>query len=141
MGLLETQKVLTPTSLVFLFNDKDHEEVNRQMMVACKQIGVTHFVMPKFSKGEISKAFGVKRITCFGLDIKDDHQIQLKNLILEKFGEFNNNFETKPDLKKYRYADDSMFNQNKFGPTLIKKWHVELNPKKARIKRSKSAPK
>ena len=54
---------------------------------------------------------------------------------------FNNNFATKPDLNKYRYADDSMFNQNKFGHTLIKKWHVLINPKNNKKNiRSKSVP-
>ena len=84
--------------------------------------------------------FGVKRLTTFGLNFSGMEQYRDK--MTEKIAEFNNNFETKPDLNKFRYADDSMFNSSKFGHTLIKKWDVLVNQKNNKKKiRSKSAPK
>ena len=106
-------------------------------MIACKQLDITHFIMPKFSKTELQKMFGVRRLTCFALDF--EKMEPFKEKLLSGISEFNNNFETKPDLTKFRYADDSMFNAKKFGHTLIKKWNVLINPKNNKKKiRAKS---
>lgn len=121
-------------------NDKEHEEINTQLMIACKQMNISHFVLPKFAKNELQQVFGVRRLTTFGLNFSGMDQYREK--MTEKIAEFNNNFEAKPDLNKFRYADDSMFNQSKFGHTLIKKWDVLVNPKNnKKMIRSKSAPK
>ena len=121
-------------------NDKEHEEINRQLMIACKQMKISHFVLPKFAKNELQQVFGVKRLTTFGLNFSGMEQYREK--LTDKISEFNNNFEAKPDLIKFRYADDSMFNSSKFGHTLIKKWDVLVNQKNNKKKiRSKSAPK
>lgn len=108
VGLLETQKLLVATSIIFIMNDPEHSEINRQLMIACKQMGISHFVLPKFAKNELQLAFGVKRLTTFGLNFSGMEHCRDK--LTEKVAEFNNNFEAKPDLNKYRYADDSMFN-------------------------------
>jgi hypothetical protein len=69
---------------------------------------IAHFVLPKFTKTDLQKWFGVRRITCFALDFSTLEQYRER--MLQKIEEFNNNFVTKPDLDKFRYADDSMFN-------------------------------
>lgn len=109
VGLLETQKLLSKNSVIFLINDKEHEEVNRQICIVCKQMSLTHFILPKFAKTELTQAFGVKRLTCFAVEFQGALEVYREKM-LEKIAEFNNNFECKPSLSKYRYADDSMFN-------------------------------
>lgn len=69
-------------------------------------MAITHFVLPKFAKGELQRCFGVKRLTCFGLSGVERYRDKL----IKSIEQFNNSFESKPDLTKYRYADDSMFN-------------------------------
>ena len=98
---------------------------------------LSHYILPKFSKSELQKMFGVRRITCFAIDFKNMEPFREK--LLSDISDFSNNFQTKPDLTKFRYADDSMFSSNKFGHTLIKKWNVLINPKNNKKKiRAKS---
>ena len=59
--------------MVFLIHDPEHTEMTRQVMIACRQAAINappipHWVLPKFSKTEMTKIFGVKRLTCFTLD-------------------------------------------------------------------------
>ena len=130
IGLSETQNLLKnppDKCMVFLINDNDHEHINQQLVIACKQQNLPHFILPRFLKKDLSEMFGVKRITCFGLDLSQS--LEIPDQLCKFIGEFNNNFESAPDLNKFRHADDSMFNQSKLGHTLIKKWWVVKNPK------------
>lgn len=85
IGLNQTQKKIRETLsgnpeqqenvLIFLIHDKEHEDVNAQLLAACRQSrsdfdlqGVNHYVLPKFSKVELCKIFGVKKLMCFSLD-------------------------------------------------------------------------
>ena len=129
--------------VVFLFNDKAHEEINSQMMTACKQIkitkndqeeahdGINHYILPKFGKSEVSKLFGVKHIMCFSVDLRQ-YKI-ISNTILSELQLFNlNHQDGKPSLSKFRYADDSLFHtssSHNFRFTEMKKWSVVINPK------------
>ena len=61
--------------LVFLIHDKEHDDVNAQLLSACRQSrsditdeGINHYVLPKFSKVELCKIFGVKKLMCFSID-------------------------------------------------------------------------
>jgi len=72
IGLAEVQKFLPLSdTVIFIINDKEHEDVSRQLVMACRQLSVKHFILPKFSGGEVKALFGVKRLTCFGLKLGD----------------------------------------------------------------------
>lgn len=52
--------------------------------------------------------------------------------------------EERPDIKKFRYADDSMFvvrQSNELRNTQIKKWTVEIHPKNHKNQGAKLANK
>ena len=87
-------------------------------MIACKQINkLDHYILPTFSKTDLSKLFNVKRITCFSLDFNvfekqeniPSQIIELRDRLKKELEIFNNYKSTPPNLKNYRYADDSMF--------------------------------
>lgn len=40
-------------------------------MSACRQSGISHYVLPKFAKVELCKYFNVKRITSFAIDFTE----------------------------------------------------------------------
>jgi hypothetical protein len=49
--------------------------VNAQLLSACRQSrsdiadeGINHYFLPKFSKVELCKIFGVKKLMCFSID-------------------------------------------------------------------------
>jgi len=99
VGLNDTQKVLKnyleknlkddvkkniSDTFVFIFHDKEVEEVCSQLVTVCKQISsqglpLNHYILPKFIKGEICKVFGVRRLVCFMIDFS-----KLKKQILGK---------------------------------------------------------
>ena len=104
--------------MVFLIHDNEHKEMTRQVMIACRQAAIDappipHWVLPKFSKTEMTKIFGVKRLTCFTLDfskMSDASKVQeARDGIETMLKEYINDPAEKPDLTKFRYADDSMF--------------------------------
>lgn len=85
IGLNQTQKKIRNTLngsseqkenvLVFLIHDKEHDDVNAQLLAACRQSrsdiaeeGINHYILPKFSKVELCKIFGVKKLMCFSID-------------------------------------------------------------------------
>lgn len=101
-------------------------------MAACRQSGIHHYVLPKFSKVELCKQFGVKRITAFALKL--DGLPPAFGLQIEKeLAQFDQLMEPgTADVKKYRYADDSMFqlrSSNELRNCQVKKWTVEIHPK------------
>ena len=60
---------------MFLIHDKEHDDVNAELLSACRQsrsditdAGINHYVLPKFSKVELCKIFGVKKLMCFSID-------------------------------------------------------------------------
>ena len=65
---------------MFLVHDKETEDITQQLLVACRQMNtfdveegdhvnfLNHFILPKFSQIDLTKAFGVKRVSCFALD-------------------------------------------------------------------------
>jgi len=89
-------------------------------------------VLPKFTKVELCKLFGVKRLTAFAM-MWDAFPHSMRIPLEEELSKFNMRIsEDKADLDKFRFADDSMFvmrNQNELRNTLIKKWTVEIHPK------------
>jgi hypothetical protein len=80
VGLLETQRLLLPSATIFVINDRAHEDVTRQLLIACKQMSLTHFVLPKFAKGELSKFFKVRNLTSFAIDFEKVPQYRDKLL-------------------------------------------------------------
>jgi hypothetical protein len=77
---------------------------------------LNHYALPKFAKNELSKIFGVRRLTCFALDFSQLRNKELpaevskmKSEMEEKLANFNNIKEGPPSLSNYRYADDSYF--------------------------------
>ena len=72
VGLKETLKAVTDNKdcLVFVIHDKDHLDTNAQILAACRQQAISHYVLPKFSKVELCKMFKVKRVTCFAIDFE-----------------------------------------------------------------------
>jgi hypothetical protein len=70
-----------------------------------------HFVLPKFSKVELCKLFNVRRVTSFALRL-DGVPGSVGESIESELSKFNQLLEAgSADIKKYRYADDSMFEQ------------------------------
>jgi len=69
IGLRETLKAVTDNRdcLVFVIHDKEHQDTNGQLLAACRQQATSHYVLPKFSKVELCKIFGVRRLTCFAV--------------------------------------------------------------------------
>ena len=114
--------------------------MTRQVMIACRQAAINappipHWVLPKFSKTEMTKIFGVKRLTCFTLDfskMSDSSKVQeARDGIETMLKEYGSDPAEKPDLAKFRYADDSMFigqsNSHELRRTILKRWNIELN--------------
>ena len=114
--------------------------MTRQVMIACRQSAINappipHWVLPKFSKTEMTKIFGVKRLTCFTLDfskMSDSSKVQeARDGIETMLKEYGSDPAEKPDLTKFRYADDSMFigqsNSHELRRTILKRWNIELN--------------
>ena len=64
--------------VAFLISDPEHDDVTRQLVVACKQVGLMHFILPRFIKKELCEIFGVKRLTCFGFDFEKNGEIKEK---------------------------------------------------------------
>ena len=62
--------------IVFLMSDPEHDDVTRQLVVACKQVSITHFILPRFIKKELCEMFGVKRLTSFGIDLRNNKEIK-----------------------------------------------------------------
>jgi len=152
VGLKESSKAVLAAAdsqpkrlMVFLVHDKEHQQESAQLLAACKQAQVNHYVLPKFAKAELCKVFGVKRVTSFALVF--DGMPERLQLHLEKELEPFNQLvaDGKADINKFRYADDSMFvvrAQNELRSTQIKKWTVEIhgkNHKKLEKLRAKSA--
>lgn len=66
---------------------------------------------------------GTKRLTCFAMRISDK---QLRNdLVLKSLQEFDNHPDNRDDLADFKYAEETMFRT-----CYIKRWQVDLNPKK-----------
>ena len=65
---------------------------------------------------------GTKRLTCFALRIEDENN---RKDLLKSLHEFDNHPENREDLSDFKYAEEMMFNT-----CHIKKWQVDLNPKK-----------
>ena len=93
IGLNQTQRKIRETLtgphdklenvLVFIIHDKDHDDVNAQLLTACRQAssdvideGINHYVLPKFTKNELCKIFGVKKLMCFSIDFSTLSGIQ-----------------------------------------------------------------
>ena len=74
---------------------------------------IDHYILHKSAKPNLLKTFGVKRITCFGLDfsgLSDIKDIQrAKEKVLGKLKGFECNPAKTQDLSNFRYAEDSMF--------------------------------
>lgn len=66
---------------------------------------------------------GTKRLTCFALKIEDKESRD--DLIFKSLHEFDNHPDNREDLSDFKYAEEMMFNT-----CYIKKWQVDLNPKK-----------
>jgi hypothetical protein len=66
---------------------------------------------------------GTKRLTCFALKITDVHLRD--ELVIKSLTEFDNHPDNRDDLADFKYAEESMFKT-----CYIKKWQVDLNPKK-----------
>lgn len=63
--------------------------------------------MPKFSKVELCKLFNVRRVTAFALKCVP---ASVGDAIESELARFNQLVEPgTADIRKYRYADDSMF--------------------------------
>jgi hypothetical protein len=66
---------------------------------------------------------GTKRLTCFALHVKEE---KMRNdLIMKSLQEFDNHPDNREDLNDFKYAEESIFKT-----CYIKKWQVDLNPKK-----------
>lgn len=74
MGLKETLRLVTNVDhknvMVFVLHDKEHDGISSQLMGACKQQALSHYVLPKFSKVELCKIFKVKHLTAFAIDFQ-----------------------------------------------------------------------
>ena len=77
-----------PQTLVFLIHDKGHEAANSQVMAYCKQAGVKHYVLPKFSKVELCQTFNVKRLTCFAIDFRQE-SVELQKAVETELSNFD----------------------------------------------------
>jgi len=107
IGLNQTQKKIRNTLaggseklenvLVFLIHDKEHDDVNAQLLAACRQSrsdvadeGINHYFLPKFSKVELCKIFGVKKLMCFSIDFSTLSGIDKeKQNIIQELAIFN----------------------------------------------------
>ena len=95
-------------------------------MAACRQGGVSHYVLPKFAKADLSKLFGVKRISVFALQAVPP---KIGDFLLTDIRQFDQLAASESaDIHKFRYPDDSMFSMRSgdLRNTLIKKWTVEI---------------
>tara|TARA_B110000285_G_scaffold44438_1_gene49475 strand:+ start:118 stop:360 length:243 start_codon:yes stop_codon:yes gene_type:complete len=80
-----------------LIHDKEHDDVNAQLLAACRQSrstiadeGINHYILPKFSKVELCKIFGVKKLMCFSIDFSTLTSInQEKQTIIQELAIFN----------------------------------------------------
>ena len=71
VGLKETSKAIENGAILFLFSDKDHQDITKQLMVASRNFACKHvFVLPGHFKRSICEVVGVKRITAFAIDTK-----------------------------------------------------------------------
>jgi len=64
----------------------------------------------------------VKRLTCFAIKVEDS---SLRSEITDAIKEFDNHPDNREDLSEFKYAEESMFKT-----CYMKKWQVDLNPKK-----------
>ena len=66
---------------------------------------------------------GTKRMTCFALNIVEKQARE--ELVMKSLQEFDNHPDNREDLADFKYAEETMFNTCN-----IKRWQVDLNPKK-----------
>jgi hypothetical protein len=64
----------------------------------------------------------VKRLTCFAIKVEDS---SLRSEITSAIKEFDNHSDNREDLSEFKYAEETMFKT-----CYMKKWQVDLNPKK-----------
>ncbi len=79
-------------------------------------------MLPKFLKKTCCDLLGVKRLTCFAIKIDNEG---LRNEVTASIKEFDNHPESREDLSEFKYAEETMFKT-----CYMKRWQVDLNPKK-----------
>lgn len=65
---------------------------------------------------------GTKRLTCFSITIDNE---KMRTELLSELKEFDNHPDNREDLADFKYAEESMFKT-----CYMKKWQIEINPKK-----------
>jgi hypothetical protein len=109
--------------LVFVINDPETIEINKHLIGFCRQFALHNFLFPKFLKKNCCDLMGTKRLTCFALKIED--KALRDDMVMRSLQEFDNHPESRTDLSEFKFAEEMLFNVCN-----IKRWQIDLNPKK-----------
>eukprot|EP00347_Sterkiella_histriomuscorum_P020805 403336394 len=120
INIIEQQSI--KSYIVFIINDQETIEINKNLVGFCRQFNVQHYILPKFLKKNCCEIFGVNKLTSFAIKIEDKN---VKQRITDELKEFDNDPLMKQDVTELKYADETIFKT-----CYVKKWQVEINPKK-----------